>query len=93
MTAAPQTAENPPVTSANAGGTGMTHGDDDVLWTQEQVAEYLGVSPRTVEGWRRRGRGPAWHRIGRSARYFKRDVLAWVRRQRGAGEGEQREGG
>ena len=64
----------------------MTHGDDDVLWTQEQVAEYLGLSPRTVEGWRRRGRGPAWHRVGRSPRYFKRDVLAWIRRQRGDGQ-------
>ena len=75
MTGAPQAAENP---------RGMTQGDD-TLWTQEQVAEYLGVSPRTIEGWRRRGIGPAWHRVGRSPRYFRREVLAWVRRQRGDG--------
>jgi len=58
-------------------------GDDDVLWTEAEVAAYLGKSPRTVEGWRHRGTGPAWHRVGRSPRYFKRDVLAWVRRQQG----------
>jgi transcriptional regulator with XRE-family HTH domain len=75
VTGTPQAAENP---------RGMTHGDD-TLWTQEQVAEYLGVSPRTVEGWRRRGTGPSWHRVGRFPRYFRRDVLAWVRRHRGDG--------
>jgi excisionase family DNA binding protein len=60
---------------------------EDVLWTQEQVAEYLGVSPRTLETWRRRGTGPAWHRVGRSPRYFKGAVVDWVRRQRGDREG------
>jgi hypothetical protein len=84
MTTAPQRAENPPVASANGRGDRMTqHGDNDVLWNQSQVADYLGISPRTVEGWRRRGTGPAWQRVGRSPRYFKRDVLAWVRSQRG----------
>ncbi len=68
----------------------MTQGDDDVLWSTEQTADYLGVSRRTVEGWRRRGSGPPWHRVGRSPRYFKRDVLAWVRQQRG--NGDQTEG-
>ena len=77
MTGTPQAAENP---------RGMTQENDDVLWTQEQTAEYLGVSPRTVEGWRRRGTGPEWHRVGRFPRYFRRDVLAWVRRQRADGD-------
>ena len=45
----------------------------DKLLTVQQVAEYLNVSPRTI----RRLRLPCV-RIGRSVRFERRDVLAWL---------------
>jgi predicted DNA-binding transcriptional regulator AlpA len=49
------------------------------LLTPEQVAEFLGMSPRTLATWRykRRG-GPAWCKCGSLVRYRKADVIAWL---------------
>jgi transcriptional regulator with XRE-family HTH domain len=41
---------------------------------QEQLAERLGVSQRTIEGWRQRGRGPAYLRMGGRIAYRLADV-------------------
>lgn len=49
------------------------------------AAEYLSVSARILEDWRRAGTGPAWHRAGgRLIRYRLSDIDAWVEAQRGA---------
>jgi excisionase family DNA binding protein len=51
------------------------------LMTTEEVAEYLGVSPRTLENWRYRGGGPRWIRIGAngaSVRYDAADVQTYL---------------
>jgi transcriptional regulator with XRE-family HTH domain len=42
--------------------------------SQEQLAERLGVSQRTLEGWRYRGRGPAYLRLGGRIAYRLADV-------------------
>ena len=47
-----------------------------------QLAARLEVHPRTVERWRREGKGPAWHRIGGRIRYRWADVLTWLREHR-----------
>lgn len=49
------------------------------LLTPEQVAEFLGMSPRTLAAWRykRRG-GPTWCKCGSLVRYRKADVIAWL---------------
>lgn len=49
------------------------------LLTPEQVAEFLGMSPRTLAAWRykRRG-GPDWCKCGSLVRYRKADVIAWL---------------
>lgn len=43
----------------------------------DQVAEMLGVSPRTLEDWRYRGGGPPYCKLGRSVRYMRHKVIAW----------------
>lgn len=58
------------------------HDADDLLTTREAAA-LIHVSPRTLEGWRLRGGGPAFLRVGkRLVRYAAGDVLTWAKRQR-----------
>ena len=48
------------------------------LLNQREAADFLGISPRTMESWRVRGFGPAFVRVGGCARY-RTDVLeAWI---------------
>ena len=48
------------------------------LLTQQQLAEELQVTVRTLERWRREGTGPPWVRVGRSPRYRRQDVDRWL---------------
>jgi len=48
----------------------------------KQCAAYLGMSVSSMEGWRTRGVGPAFSRIGTSVRYAKSDVDAFVASRR-----------
>jgi len=48
------------------------------LLNQDQAAEVLAVKPRTMEGWRFRGDGPPFIRVGRHVRYRVRDLHAWL---------------
>jgi excisionase family DNA binding protein len=52
------------------------------LLTQQQLADELQVSVRTLERWRQEGTGPAFIRVGRSPRYRRSDIDAWLERQR-----------
>jgi predicted DNA-binding transcriptional regulator AlpA len=50
--------------------------------TREDVAQYLGVTTKTLDDWRRAGVGPPSFRPGgRFVRYFWDDVETWVRGQ------------
>lgn len=52
------------------------------LLTQEQAAAFLGLSPRTLEAWRRTSHGPAFVRIGpRRVRYRQETIQAWLTAQ------------
>ena len=53
------------------------------LLNQRECAAYLGVSERTLEGWRLRGGGPAYIRVGQGrrrhlVRYRPADVEQWI---------------
>ncbi len=52
--------------------------DLDALMAEVQAADFLRVSIRTLQAWRCRGAGPAFVRVGRSIRYRRRDLLAWI---------------
>lgn len=53
----------------------------DRLMTSEEVRQFLGVSRWQMREWRTSpdGRGPAFIRIGKRARYLPSDVLSFVR--------------
>src|SRR5215831_21018675 len=53
------------------------------LLTQQQVAARLGVSARTIEGWRARGVGPPFLRLSaRAVRYRAVDLEQWLDQRR-----------
>lgn len=56
-----------------------TLGRMDTLLTTRQVADRLGLSPGTLENWRRAGKGPPWQKLGpRMVRYPSDSVEKWV---------------
>lgn len=59
------------------------------LLTQQQLADELQVSQRTLERWRQQGTGPAFIQVGRSPRYRRSDIDTWLdqRRRTGGKEG------
>lgn len=48
------------------------------LVTTPRAAELLGVSPKTVEDWRLKGRGPRFIRLGKAIRYSMKDLEDFV---------------
>ena len=61
-----------------------TNGRHDVrFFTEIELARHLNVSRRTLQAWRRQGRGPQWVKIGGAVRYdiqtIENFILAGVR--------------
>jgi excisionase family DNA binding protein len=48
------------------------------LVTRKEVAEFLGINPRTLDNWASAGRGPSFVKVGGNRRYDMADVRAWV---------------
>jgi predicted DNA-binding transcriptional regulator AlpA len=62
-------------------------GTSNQLLSQRQVAVRLGVSARTIEGWRARGVGPPFLRLSaRAVRYRSSDLEQWLDQRRVAEE-------
>jgi excisionase family DNA binding protein len=57
-------------------------GKYDHLLEEKEAAKYLGVSKRTLQGFRRRRQGPAYHRIGGCIRYRVSDLEGYLAIQR-----------
>ena len=56
-----------------------TRGVDDELLTMQEVADVVRVPVATLRYWRHLGIGPRSFRIGRSVRYWRREVFfAWL---------------
>jgi len=54
--------------------------DPDQLLRECEAAQILGFTSRALQNWRLRGGGPAFVKVaGRSVRYRRADLLAWVR--------------
>lgn len=51
---------------------------ENELLTTEQLAELLGLRTNTIEGWRLKGQGPRFCKLGRSIRYRRSDVEDWI---------------
>lgn len=50
----------------------------DAIYTTEELAEILKRKPRTLEDWRRDGKGPDYARLPKGVRYLGRDVQVWL---------------
>lgn len=50
----------------------------ETLLNTSDVAQILGVPPRTVQSWRHARRGPVFLRVGTGVRYRRTDVEAWI---------------
>lgn len=48
------------------------------LLTEEQAAEILTLSVRTLQAWRLRGAGPRFVRAGRAIRYQQSEIADWI---------------
>lgn len=48
------------------------------LFTIPQIAEYFGVSARTVEGWNSAGTGPKPIKVGRHIRYTEDSIREFL---------------
>lgn len=52
------------------------------MQTERELAVALGISRRTLQGWRWRGGGPPFRRLGGAVRYDPAEVRAWLDAQR-----------
>ena len=59
---------------------------DERLWTEQETAEYLQVAVGTLRRWRAEGSGPPALRAGRTVRYRRADVDAWLQRHADDGD-------
>ena len=50
----------------------------DELWSNAEVATYLGVPKQTIYCWRTTGYGPHGFRVGKHLRWRATTVLAWT---------------
>ena len=48
------------------------------LLTEQEVAEVLGVRPKTLARWRWKGNGPLHRKIGRKVRYARDDLENYI---------------
>lgn len=51
------------------------------LISAKDLAAQLGVSPVTLQLWRRHSKGPAYVRVGKSIFYRPQDVEEWIASQ------------
>lgn len=67
-------------------GSGCNCLSDELLYPRE-VADYLKVSDRTLQTWRRRGAGPPYFKAaGGSVRYPRSGLAEFVRRRTRSGK-------
>jgi len=51
---------------------------EDVLLTENQAAQTLALSPKTLQSWRWRRIGPPYLKISVAIRYRRRDLETWL---------------
>jgi hypothetical protein len=49
--------------------------------SEEEQAKRLGKTVRTLRGWRKQGRGPAWSRNGKDIVYADDSDVRWLKSQ------------
>ena len=62
--------------------------DEGGFLTTRGAAGYLGLSHRTLDGYRVSGAGPVFHRFGNRVRYRRTDLDAWAAKRRATATAE-----
>lgn len=57
-------------------------GNDDFLFSETQFAEFVGKSHAWARRERRLGRSPAYTLIGRTPKYSRQEIAAWMHANR-----------
>ena len=52
--------------------------DADALLREQDAADFLSLSVRTLQSWRIRVAGPPFVQVGRAVRYRRRDLIVWI---------------
>jgi len=52
---------------------------EDALLTEDEAADSLRISVRTLQAWRLKQAGPAFVRVGRTIRYRHGDIKVWIK--------------
>jgi hypothetical protein len=52
--------------------------DSDILLREQDAADLLSLSVRTLQSWRIGMAGPPFVQVGRAVRYRRRDLIAWI---------------
>ena len=79
----PQGLRLPGPLTRNRGEIRMNENARNYLSTR-QAAEWLGLSPRTLDRYRVTGEGPVFHRFGSRVRYLLADLETWANSRRRA---------
>lgn len=61
---------------------GGMSGNERQFFDTRRAADYLGLSHRTLDGYRVSGAGPAFHRFGNRVRYRRLDLDDWAAKRR-----------
>jgi excisionase family DNA binding protein len=56
----------------------LASADPDELLTEDEAADLLKVSNRTLQAWRCNNSGPPFARVGRSIRYSRSRLKGWL---------------
>lgn len=59
-----------------------TANQSERLLTQDEVADWLQVTTRTLKRWRDEGKGPRHQRVQNMIRYRRSDIESWLDLQR-----------
>jgi predicted DNA-binding transcriptional regulator AlpA len=74
----PQPARRNAMSNFQGAAVPVTPHADDELLSMEEVADVARVPVATLRYWRHLGTGPRSFRIGRSVRYWRTEVFAWL---------------
>jgi excisionase family DNA binding protein len=56
----------------------VADGESQAVLSIQEVAKLLNVPVSTIYGWKRRGEGPPYYKVGRKLRYRKSDARKWL---------------
>lgn len=57
----------------------QSHADEETMLDEKSAAQFLGLSPRTLQKFRCEGNdGPRFFKLGRAVRYGEDELRAWL---------------